>query len=94
MISSGMHNNIMTKVLDEMGAERSDNFKPPLGWNDGEWSLYLNHVNAAQVHVYKQWVNDGRTVPINRMVSLGVRLVCNGANLEKTWQTSSEAVSA
>ena len=85
MISSGMHDGIMNKVLEEMGAERSIAFDPPQGWSAKEWSLYLSHVNSAQVRVYKQWVDDGREVPVSRMVALGVRLICNGAILEKTW---------
>ena len=85
MVSSGMHDGIMNKVLEEMGAERSANVDPPMGWSTMEWSLYLTYVNSAQVRVYKQWVDDGRKVPVNRMVALGVRLICNGAILEKSW---------
>ena len=81
IISSGLYAGILQKVLDEMGEERARNVKPPKGWTDKEWSLYLTHVNMSQVRIYKQWVDDGREVPINRMVAIAVRLICNGAML-------------
>lgn len=79
IVSSGAYAGIYNRVLDEMSVERGQNETPPQGWSDKEWSLYLNHVNSSQVRYYKQWVEDGREVPVNRMVSLGVRLICNGA---------------
>ena len=94
MVTSGMHEGIMNRVLEEMGAERSIAFDPPPGWSDNEWKLYLSHVNNAQVRVYKQWVSDGREVPVNRMVALGVRLICNGAFLEKTWMREPQTAGA
>jgi len=91
VLSNSMHENILSKVLDEMGAERSGSPTVPQGWSEEEWSLYLSYVNTSQVRVYKQWVDDGRAVPVNRMVALGVRLICDGAFLEKTWQNASRS---
>ncbi len=79
IVSSGRYTNILNNVLEEMSIERTHNIVPPEGWSSSEWSLYLNHVNTSQVRYYKQWVDDGREVPTNRMVALGVRLICNGA---------------
>ena len=90
VVSSEMHEEILDKVLEEMSVERTSNIHPPQGWSDKEWSLYLSHVNDSQVRYYKQWVDDGRKVPINRMVALGVRLICNGAFLEKPWSRESD----
>ncbi|WP_350454750.1 TetR/AcrR family transcriptional regulator [Slackia heliotrinireducens] len=83
VISSGMHDDILTKVLNEMGAERYGIQNHPAGWDDNEWSIYIAHVTSSQVRVYRQWVQDGRKVPVNRMVALGVRLICGGAYLER-----------
>lgn len=90
VISSGMHEEILTKVLDEMGAERYGAHNYPAGWDEYEWSIYISHVTSAQVRIYKQWVNDGRKLPVNRMVALGVRLICGGAFLDKSWHQNSE----
>lgn len=87
-ITSGMHESILARVLEEMGAERSTPQKPPAGWDKAEWSIYLSHVTSAQVRIYSQWVKDGRELPVNKMVALGVRLICNGAFVEKGWTRS------
>ena len=79
ILSSGAYSNIFEKVLEEMGAERTREQGAPNGWPPEEWSLYLTLVNSSQVRYYKQWVDDGRAVPVNRMVALGVRLICHGA---------------
>lgn len=78
LASSGMHEGIFDKVLEEMGAERTRSLNPPQGWTEKEWSLFLAHVTASQVRIYRQWVEDGREVPVSRMVALGVRLICGG----------------
>lgn len=83
ILSSGRYSSILDKVMGEMSAEREQNIKPPQGWSDKEWSLYLAYVNESQIRYYKQWVKDGREVPVSRMVALGVRLVCNGAFLQR-----------
>jgi len=81
MMSNEMHGRILTSVIDEMGAERAACNEPPSGWDDEEWSLYVSTVNASQVYYYRHWVQEGRKVPVNRMVALGVRLISRGANL-------------
>lgn len=84
ILSSGVYASILDNVLNEMSVERASEIGPPEGWNANEWSLYLAHVNSSQVRFYKQWVDDGRIVPVNRMVALGVRLLCNGV---MPWQS-------
>lgn len=91
MASNDMHEQLFAKMMDEMGAERTSSSTPPQGWTNGEWSIYLSHVVSSQVHVYRRWVKDGRIVPVNRMVTLGVRLVCDGAYLEKSWRDDASA---
>ena len=81
IISSGVYTSILNKVMSEMGEERERNHKPPKGWSEPEWSLYLAHVNSSQIRLYKQWVDDGRSIPIERMASLAVKLICDGARI-------------
>ncbi len=81
IVSSGIYTSILNKVMDEMGEERVKNCKPPKGWSKAEWSLYLAHVNSSQIRIYKQWVDEGRSIPVERMASLAVRLICDGARI-------------
>ena len=81
ILSSGAYSRIMQNLIEEMSEERDNDRKPPHGWSEQEWSLYLEHVNTSQIRIFKKWVEDGRTVPIERMVSIAVSLICDGARL-------------
>ncbi len=81
ILSSGTYSAIMRKVLDDMSEERAHDYPPPKGWSDDEWAIYIEHVNTAQTRIYKKWVDQGKTVPVERMVELTVRLICDGARL-------------
>ena len=88
VVTSGMHEEILDHLIEEMGTERLNGCQPPDGWSEKEWSLYISHVNYSQVYYYKQWVRDGREVPVNRMVALGVRLIADGALSKKAWSSA------
>ena len=81
ILSSGAYSSIMRKVLDDMSEERAHDYPPPKGWSPEEWAIYIEHVNTAQTRIYKKWVDDGKVVPVERMVELTVRLICDGARL-------------
>ena len=82
ILSLGMYESILSRLMEEMSVERGLDARPK-DWSDKEWSLYLAYVNESQIRFYSQWVSDGREVPVNRMVSLGVRLISNGAFLQR-----------
>ena len=81
ILSSGVYASIMQKMLEDMSKERDLDFKPPRGWNDVEWALYIDHVNSSQVRIYSKWVADGRKIPAEQMAEMAVRLICDGARL-------------
>lgn len=81
ILSSGIYANIMQDLMDDMSEERDRENKPPSGWNEEEWALYLDHVNTSQIRIYKRWVDNGRAIPIERMVSLAIKLICDGARI-------------
>lgn len=81
ILSSGTYANIMQKLMDDMGEERDREFKPPKGWSEEKWAIYLTHVNTAQIRIYKKWVDDGRLIPADELAELAVRLICDGARL-------------
>lgn len=81
ILSSGAYSSIMQEMMDRMAEERDRDWHPPKGWTEDEWDLYVSHVNAAQIHMYKKWVESGRAIPAERMAALTVRLICDGARV-------------
>jgi len=46
---------------------------------DLERSLLLAFVTESTLAIYRQWVEDGKPVPSERVADVAVRLVCHGA---------------
>ena len=78
---SGSHERILKQFITGIEADRYTYSKPPEGWTPEEWNLYMVGVTSSQLRFYQQWVEDGRKVPLDRMVDIACRLICNGAIL-------------
>lgn len=83
IVCSGQHERIFTDVITEMELERYAVSTPPEGWTEQEWNLYMAMVTSAQWRVYREWVENGRTVPIERVVDIACHVICHGALLRK-----------
>ena len=81
ILSSGVYASIMQRMLENMSEERDRNYQPPRGWNEAEWSLYIDHVNSSQVRLYSKWIEDGRKIPAAQMAEMAVKLICDGARI-------------
>ena len=81
IICSSSYATILDKVIQQMEQDRYTQSQAPKGWSAEEWSLYMAHVTSAQVRFYRQWVEDGRVVPEDKMVDLACKLICQGAKL-------------
>ena len=43
-------------------------------------NLLINYINTTTVGVYRQWVSDGKVIPIEEMIELSTQLLCDGVN--------------
>ena len=57
-------------VLERHGASSPD---------DPERSLLMAFVTRSTLAIYRQWVDDGKRVPIERVADIAARLLCHGA---------------
>lgn len=78
IVCNTMHEQILNDIVDGMERERYAVSNPPAGWTEAEWRLYMTHVTSTQLLIYRQWVKDGRVVSLDRMLEIGVSLVCKG----------------
>ena len=81
IVCSARHGDIFSTVVSEMELERYAKSEPPNGWSREEWNLYMKGVTYFQWQWYRQWVIDGRVVPLDRMVGIACSLLVNGASL-------------
>ena len=83
IVCSSQHGDIFAKVVGEMETERYAKSAAPSGWTQAEWNLYMKGVTSFQWQWYRQWVEDGRAVPLDRMVDLACKVLLDGAALGK-----------
>ena len=65
-----------------MELERYAKSTPPEGWTREEWNLYMKGVTSFQWQWYRQWVEDGRVVTLDRMVEIACSLLVHGSALQ------------
>lgn len=82
IVCSGHHERIFTQVITEMELERYAVSRPPAGWSDLEWNLYMTSVTSAQWSIYRKWVEDKRIVPLERLVEIACHILSKGATLK------------
>ena len=71
---AGPHANLQQQMTRRV-MERHDGEIPP----DPQRSLLLAYVSESTLAVYRQWVADGKAMPIEQATDMAVRLVCHGA---------------
>lgn len=82
ILCSSSHERLLTIIMSGMEAERYAYSNPPEGWSAEDWNLYMASVTSMQWSLYKQWVEDGRTVPVERMIDIACTIICKGGNLK------------
>ncbi|MBO4365783.1 MAG: TetR/AcrR family transcriptional regulator [Eggerthellaceae bacterium] len=82
IVLSSSHEKILARFIKGIEAERYEKSVPPPGWTEDEWHLYMISVTSAQLKIYQQWVQDGRSVPLDRMIDIACSVICEGANLK------------
>lgn len=70
---------IRQKMIDDVIGDQTTENRTPKGWNPHEWKLYCSFALSAPLKFYQSWVEDGRKVPLERMVELGCAFICHGA---------------
>ncbi len=43
-------------------------------------NIYMAYVSQSTLAIYKQWVADGKKIPLEDIIQIATRLVCDGAN--------------
>lgn len=43
-------------------------------------NIYMTYVSQSTLSIYKQWVADGKKIPLEEIIRLATKLICDGAN--------------
>ncbi len=70
-ISRRITNDIMGQVWKE---DQNGSLNPYIP------NIYMAYVSQSTLAIYKQWVADGKKLPLEDIIQIAIKLVCNGAN--------------
>ena len=40
----------------------------------------MTYVAQSTLEIYKQWIADGKKIPLEEIIQIASRLICNGVN--------------
>ena len=43
-------------------------------------NIVMTYVAQSTLEIYKQWIADGKKIPLDDIIQIAVRLICNGVN--------------
>lgn len=76
--SSGSYDYIRRQMINRVVAEtwdRSESYRKLDGFTRG---VLLEHVNSINVNIYRRWVDDGKRVPVEKLIELADKLTVDG----------------
>ena len=73
---TGVRQEMIDKVLDNTW-RKSEQFQK---LDRLRQNLLINFINTVSIGSYRQWVADGKTIPLEEIITLSNALICNGAN--------------
>jgi AcrR family transcriptional regulator len=75
---SGSYSTIRQEMIDDVIKStwgKSQKFRK---LDPGLQKILLGYINTVSVGNYRQWVEDGKKIPIEEMIDISNRLICNG----------------
>ena len=43
-------------------------------------NIIMTYVAQSTLEIYKQWVADGKKIPLENIIKIATQLICNGVN--------------
>lgn len=80
LVCSASHRAISGKMLGEIINRTWNTSASFLKLDKYEQNLLLVFINSIGVELYRQWVADGKKMPLETVISLSGALLCNGVN--------------
>ena len=80
LLCSGSYHYISRRITDEImsetwGADGKQKNVDPYVQN-----IIMTFVYQSTIEIYKQWIADGKKIPLEEIIALTTKLICNGVN--------------
>ncbi len=80
LMCSGSYHYISRRITNEImsetwGADGKEKHVDPYVQN-----VIMTFVSQSTIEIYKQWIADGKKIPLEEIIALTTKLICNGVN--------------
>ena len=80
LLCSGSYHYISRRITNEImsetwGADGKQKNVDPYVQN-----IIMTFVSQSTIEIYKQWIADGKKIPLEEIIALTTKLICNGVN--------------
>lgn len=78
LMCSGSYRPVWEKINQRIMDHRRKTNRGVFGLNEHAENLVFAYYGANSTLLYRQWVADGKQLPLDEFVEIAVRLICNG----------------
>ena len=78
LMCSGSYRPVWEKINQRIMDHRRKTNRGAFGLNEHAENLVFAYYGANSTLLYRQWVADGKQLPLDEFVEIAVRLICNG----------------
>jgi AcrR family transcriptional regulator len=68
---------VQAELQDDASGEHAESI--PRGWTSERWHVFYAWQSAALLAMYRAWVADNKTLPVEEVAEMAATLVCHGA---------------
>lgn len=69
---------IHTRQILKISLKSQDNFKSIRKFNENKQSIILTYINNSLAGIYRQWISDGKKIPLNEIIEIASSLIKPG----------------
>ena len=77
---AGSYNYIRQQMINKVMDATWHKSKRFMALDEHSRSLLVNYINTVSIGSYRQWVADGKKIPLEKMIELANKLICGGVN--------------
>lgn len=74
---SGSYRYISRRITNDIMEE---SWQRNRGSNPYVQNILMTYVSQSTLAIYKQWVTDGKKIPLEEIIEIAIQLVCSGCN--------------
>ena len=69
---------IHTRQTNKISVKSQDNFKSIRKFDENKQSIILSYITNSMIGIYRQWINDGKKIPIDEIIDIATTLIKPG----------------